>query len=201
MANVAHYGSPAGELSACIRAVGLADRSDLVKLELAGEPETLAAVVERGCGSRLAVGGTAEVRGAWWCAAAQDRVVVLAEPACRAALLTAVQAPGVKVADRSATWSAIALVGRLTGDVLTAVGAHADARLAPPFGQTAIAGLPVSLLLPSDRRALLVADADHESELWRRISAAGYEFGLSYVGVEAAVRYALVDVGLVRALP
>jgi len=34
----AHYGSPAGELSACVRAVGLGDRSDLGIFTLSGSP-------------------------------------------------------------------------------------------------------------------------------------------------------------------
>jgi len=49
----AHYGSPAGELAVCLRAVGLGDRSDLGKLLLDGGPSAIAGVVRRMTGVSL----------------------------------------------------------------------------------------------------------------------------------------------------
>ena len=39
------FGSVAGEVAVCLRAVGIADRSDLVKLDISGPAEDVAAVV------------------------------------------------------------------------------------------------------------------------------------------------------------
>ena len=56
---VAHYGSAAGELAACVSAVGLADRSDLAILQLDGPAPQLRHLSQRLAGSELAPGGAA----------------------------------------------------------------------------------------------------------------------------------------------
>lgn len=102
----AHYGSAAGELAVCIRAVGLADRSELGKLVLSGSEAGVAELVRRMTGAALAPAGVSISSEAWWCAAAPGHVIVLCDPRRRARLLAVlrIQArrlPGVEVSDCS----------------------------------------------------------------------------------------------------
>ena len=56
------FGSVAGELAACLRAVGVADCSDLVKLDVHGSAEAVAAAVTHVAGAVPATGGALHVR-------------------------------------------------------------------------------------------------------------------------------------------
>src|SRR5947209_366566 len=74
-----NYGSAAGELAVCLRAVGLVDRSELTKLELEGPPERLSALLLRLAGTDIAVGGVAPRPAITWCRADEDRAIVICE--------------------------------------------------------------------------------------------------------------------------
>jgi glycine cleavage system aminomethyltransferase T len=197
----AHYGSPAGELAVCVRAVGIADRSDLGKLVVTGRPDMVDEFVQRCAGASLAASGVAISAGAWWCAAAPDRVIVLCDPLRRAQLLevarmAARQHPGVQIDDRSRSLAAIAVAGRsLTGvlSALAALGPADDPRSAPPFGPVGIAGAEAFLLLQSDHRALFVTEAADADLVWHAVEQAGRPFGMGYVGTEALERFALLE--------
>jgi glycine cleavage system aminomethyltransferase T len=197
----AHYGSPAGELAVCVQAVGLADRSALTKLEITGQEDALAELVHRATGESIAPRGYVRSGGAWWCAASPDRIVVVAEPNGEplADSVRAIAPPGVEVTDRSAAWSAIGLVGRATLHVLAALGVTANPRLAPPFGPVCIADVRGELLLQSDRRAVVLVDADAAAAVWRAIDDAGRPYGMSCVGGEAVSRFELLERRLDRA--
>jgi glycine cleavage system aminomethyltransferase T len=196
----AHYGSPAGELAVCIRTVGLADRSDLGKLLVTGAPRAVAEVVPRLTRASLAPGGVWAAGGAWWCSASADRLIVLCEATRRARLLDVVRGearrvPGLEVSDTSDAWAAMALVGRAARRVLAALSDthHDDLRSARPFASGTIAGVAVRVLLQSDRRVLLLVDADDADRVWQAAEEAGRAFGLSCVGSEAIERFALLD--------
>jgi hypothetical protein len=194
----AHYGSPAGELAVCVRAVGLVDRSDLVKLAVTGRPAVLRELVRRASGMSLSPGGWAVGAGAYWCAVSDEIVLALAEPG-GASLPETLASADVVVADRSADWAAIGLVGEATLRVLGAVGVIGHPRLARPFGRSTVGGVPVDVLLQSDRRALVLVDRPVAAEVWQAIGAAGHRFGLSYVGAEAQSRFAILERTLERA--
>jgi glycine cleavage system aminomethyltransferase T len=190
-----HYGSTAGELAVCVQAVGLADRSDLVQLELSGASAPLAELVAACCGSLLVGGGCAFSDGAWWGAASSKRVLVLASPPS-GPLMEAIReraSAEIELTERSGEWAAMALVGRATLAVLSELGVVDDVRAATPFAVTAVRGTVVELLLESDSRALLLVHRDGAAEVWKAAEAAGREFGLSYVGVQAIGRYALLE--------
>jgi hypothetical protein len=192
----AHYGSPAGELAVCVRAVGLVDRSDLVKLAITGRRSSLAQLVRNAAGLSLSPGGWVQGSGAHWCAVSHGMVIALAEPeghAVRDTLAATDRMWDAAVADRSADWAAIGLVGEATLPVLAELGALGDPRAARPFGPAAIAGAPVDLLLQSDRRALVLVDRGAAAGVWRAIEVAGRPFGLSYVGAEAQRRFAILE--------
>ena len=194
----AHYGSPAGELAVCLRSVGIADRSDLGKLVVTGRPDAVADLVRRVAGAALLPAGVATSARAWWCAAGPDRVLVLCEATRRARLFgvlrtTARPLGDVRVEDATAALSVIAVLGRRAGEVLAALGLHDDPRSAPPFGRVRIAGEDVSVLLQSDRRALLVMARDSADRTWHAVEHAGRPYGISCVGLEAVERFSLVD--------
>ena len=197
----AHYGSPAGELAVCVQAVGLADRSDLSKLEVLGPPGAVSELVRRAAGAPVAARGYVLADGACWCAASAERVIVLGEPADGARLeaIRAVAPAGVQLVDRTPDWSAIALVGRATLHTLAALGALANPRLAAPFGEATVARERVELLLQSDRRALMLVDPVGAAAVWGAIEEAGRAFGLSCVGGEAVRRFELLERRLDRA--
>lgn len=196
---VVSYGSPPGELAVCLRAVGLADRSELTKLALSA-PAGLGELVERITGSRLAVGGALHAGGAWWCAASATRVLVLAEPIAgariRDRLRTETRHLALTVEDHSADWAAIELIGRRARKVLAALGIYGDTgdpRLVPPFTTRSVKGFDVVWLLQSDQRALALVPRDHAAATWRAIEDAGRAFDLSCVGEDAANRYRLLE--------
>lgn len=203
----AHYGSPAGELAVCLRAVGLADRSDLGKLMLDGGPSAVAGVVRRMTGVSLAPRGVCFSGRARWCAASPSRVIVVCEASARSHLLDMLRSqthtlPGVRVSDRTGDWAALAMVGPGAMRVLAALGVlgeDRDPRTAAPFTCACIAGAEVHVLLESDRQALLLVDGEDAAGVWRAVAEEGRQVGLSLVGTDALHRFSLLSrAGAVR---
>lgn len=199
-----NYGSAAGELAVCVRAVGLVDRSDLHTLVIEASPGQLQRVVPRLLGGPLAPGGMRFAGGAWWCGARPDQIIVVCEPrpAHRlAARLGASQQFAVGVSDQSTAWEAIELLGRATPDVLRALRVYGDAgdpRSVQPFSTGTVAGVGLMWLLDCDHRALALAPSESAGQVWRAIETAGRPFGISCVGWEAAARYAVLERTRVR---
>jgi glycine cleavage system aminomethyltransferase T len=189
----AHFGSPPAELATCLRAVGLADRSDLGVLTMSGPPASLADLVRHATGADLSVGGVVASAAAWWGRSCANEVLAVTEPSACARILTSLRMPtarlhGLQVRDASAETAAIALVGRRTAEVLAALGVlgpAGDPRRVPPFTTQIIGGAPVRLLLQHDRSALVLATTDTAPAVWGAIETAGHPFGLSLVGTEA----------------
>lgn len=200
---VIHYGSPAGELAVCVRAVGLLDRSELTKLVIEAPPAQLNHLVVRLAGGTVAMGGALYADGAWWCGAAEGRVLVVSEPQVGKRLLERLRAPNLHqvataVRDRSSDWAAIALLGRNAGKVLRALGVYGtsgDPRRVSPFTAGTVGGVDGFWLLESDSRALALVPDAFAGTAWRAIEQAGRPFGISCVGIEAARRYSLFERG------
>jgi glycine cleavage system aminomethyltransferase T len=188
-----HFGSPAGELAACLRGVGLADRSDLGVLRITAAPARVSELAERISGSAPAIGGVVATADVWWCRESGERLVAVAEPAARARLLAWLRTPGprlhgVEVDDLSAGTAAIAVVGLRAAEVLAALGAlgpAGDPRKVSPFSAETIDGVPVQLLLQSDRRALLLVGTDDAAHVWHAVESAGRPYALSLIGTDA----------------
>jgi glycine cleavage system aminomethyltransferase T len=189
----AHYGSPAGELAVCVRGAGLADRSDLTKLELRGDPAVVDDLVQAIAGISPVPGGCAIAGGTWLCARSPGELIALVEPTgdCMLEAWVDRSGAGFSVADRSDDLAAIGLVGRAAPAVLSALGLLADLRAAAPFSRVHVEGVDADLLLQSDARALLLTDASRARELWAAVETAGKPLGLSYVGSEALRRFAV----------
>ena len=129
----AHFGSPGGEIALCGTAVGLADRSDLGKLELRGEAGALETLVGQLTGGqvvpgeallaaqRLVVLGLARARDRDLRRRAHRRC---APPSARPARWT----PGVTVTDLTPRLAALGLIGPATDELL----AELSGSLGPP---------------------------------------------------------------------
>jgi glycine cleavage system aminomethyltransferase T len=197
---VAHYGSAAGELAACVSHVGLADCSELTKLVLDGPPQQLAQLTRRMAGTELAPGGATFSAGAWWCAESAERMIVVSDPQIGGRLALQLHAcgsrhPSVSLVDHSEDWAALAVVGRRARPLLAQLGVYGDAgdpRRAAPLTAHAVTGADVLWLLESDSRALALVPRAHAAAVWQAIDRAGQTFGISAVGREAIARYALI---------
>jgi glycine cleavage system aminomethyltransferase T len=197
---VAHYGSPAGELAACVSAVGLADRSELTKLVLEGPPAQLQHLAQRLTGHEVAPGGAVLSGDAWWCAERPDRMLVVCDPRLGDRLQAVLAArvarrSAVHLADSSADLAALALVGRHASALLAELGVYGTSgnpRHVPPLTAHAVTGADVLWLLESDDKALALTAVDQAPAVWHRIEHAGQRFGLCAVGHEALDRYALI---------
>jgi glycine cleavage system aminomethyltransferase T len=206
---VVNYGSAAGELAACVSAAGLADRSEMTKLELTASRATLDAVVSHATGGAVAPGGALLAGAAWWCGLAAERLIVLSDPETGRRLHDRLQArtvqhPDLRLADRTAEWSAIEVVGRRAGEVLHALGVygtHGDPRQTPPLTAGRAGEVPALWLLESDHRALAVVPRERACEAWRAIDHAGQRCGICCVGQDAVARYTLLERRLIRSTP
>jgi glycine cleavage system aminomethyltransferase T len=202
-----NFGSSAAELAVCVRTVGLVDRSDLRVLALEAPPAQLSALMTRVAGAIVSPGGLVSGAGAWWCGETNDRVVVVCDQRTAARLagaLRTVAARHVSVSERSEELTAIGLLGRNTGQVLSALGVYGgsgDPREAKPFSRGTIDGIPSWWLLQSDCRALALLAPEQAGRAWLAIERAGRAHGLSCVGQEAAARYTLMERLRPAALP
>src|SRR3954464_9476609 len=104
----ASFGSTAAEEAACLRSVGMADRSDRETLELRGTPSALEDAL-------VALGERA-----WYSFIAADRAIARCEDA--AACITALSGVAdVTVHDRTPVYAAIGLVGPRAHEMLSQV--------------------------------------------------------------------------------
>lgn len=184
----AGYTSEGTERAACSRAVGLADRSHLTKLELQTGPDGAAglrALVERLSGATPTPGRAEFAAGAWWCPLTPTRLLVLGEPAALRGLALTGQDLAVTVADVTAGFAAVSLLGPRGRDVLARVSAldlrAADTGTLMPGSVARVAGLVVC----ERRDALLIlVGSAHAQYLWETLTDAGTPLGLQPVGLD-----------------
>jgi glycine cleavage system aminomethyltransferase T len=202
----AHFGSPTGELAVCARAVGMADRSALGKLELRGYPEALDQVVSYLTDGQLEPNEVLCVDGVQWCSASPDRVFALCKPGdlfeLSERLHSAVRlAPGALLTDETDDLAALALLGPAAPSVVAALGAWDLETVAlprPSFAAVTLDGLPVFLLEESSSRFLILVESEYAERLWDLLERVGRRFGLACVGCEAADRFAVIERQLER---
>ena len=189
----AHFGSPAGELALCETAVGMADRSDLGKLELRGEPSALEQLVGQLSGGSVAPGDALLADGAWWCALSPTHVLALCDAGqtgrLRSAAHDAVRwTPGASATDVTPRYAAIGLFGPRTPDVLAEL-ADTEPPLGaveePAFDALRLAAVPALLLRGTPSSAVALTEAARASVLWTEIERAGRESGIGHVGADA----------------
>jgi glycine cleavage system aminomethyltransferase T len=197
---VIDYGSAAGELAACVSAVGLASCSELTKLVVQAPSIGAREHLYRVAGGVMAPGGARFESGIWWGATGEDEAIALAEPGLGETLRDRLQAApareaGVRVQDRSTEWAAIAVVGRRVDEVLADLGVYGDAgdpRRVSPVTAHGVARVGVLWLLQSSHRAVALMPQAGGAAVWRAIEGAGRRSGICAVGKDALSRYALL---------
>jgi glycine cleavage system aminomethyltransferase T len=190
MTAVAHYGSVATELAICRKTAGLADRSELGRLELTGREPWIEHALAHAIGPGVPRPGRAARLGdTWCCRVAPDRALIVAPaPALarwrRLAREAVVAGHPIACADVSAATTAASLVGPSAAAVL---------RLAAlPYG-TEVGDLAaadgVIVLRDGPQQFLVLAGAP----IWDTLLDAGRPLGLSPVGSDAIVRLRAVS--------
>jgi glycine cleavage system aminomethyltransferase T len=116
---VTDYGDTAAELDACRESVGVADLSQLGKLELHGEPGSVSTIVAELTGGAVAPGKATLHEGVWWCPMTMGRVLALSPPErtaeVRALLEAAASAASfASVVEMTSAYGSNALAGPLS---------------------------------------------------------------------------------------
>lgn len=189
----AHFGSPGGELALCETAVGLADRSDLGKLELRGEAGAIEQLVGQLSGGQVSPGDALLAEGTWWCAVSHEHVLALCDAGETGRVHAAAHAAvrwtrGATVADVTPRFAALGLLGPGTATVL---GELSDSE--PPLGDAEtpafdvlrLAAVPAMLLRDAPGRAVVLTEAARAAALWTEVERAGREAGIGKVGADA----------------
>jgi glycine cleavage system aminomethyltransferase T len=190
------YGSAAGELAGCLNGVGIASRSELTKLELTAPAANLDRVLTTLLDRPLPRGGILLSRAVGWFRIDDRRLVALCDPAHGERLrgrleFWTMRDPSLTLSDRTEAWSAIAVLGRRTDEVLSALGVYGrggDPRSVAPVTRTPDDPDTTWLLCGGDY-ALALTPSPSAVALWRRIAAAGRSWGMCAVGHEALGRY------------
>jgi heterotetrameric sarcosine oxidase gamma subunit len=191
----ANFGSAATEMAVCVKHVGLAVRSDLDAVEIAGSEPWLSHFLAEALGGRVPdLGEAVPAAGAWCCRVAPDRAIVVgpwsaATRWARIVRRAVVTGAALGATDRSEAATALTLVGPRAARLLADAGLQPDL---PVRGvrESWFAGAPVLLLREAADRFLLVLDADAAVDTWQELFEAGRALGLSMVGAEALQRLA-----------
>jgi glycine cleavage system aminomethyltransferase T len=166
----AHFGSPPGEVAACQRAAGIADRFDRSTLEITGDPDAVDRVVEAVTHRPPSRPQGVGAGHAWWCRIAPERVVLRCEAGyvdeCRDAVAAA--ADGVEWQDLTERFVGIEVIGRRAEKLLAA------------------AAVDGPMVLHESRDAWeILAPPDAARELWTRLHEAGRPLEAVSVGLDA----------------
>ena len=186
------FGDPEAEAAACRTSVGVADRSELDKLELTGSGEALAASAHAELGAEgwetaAPKPGTARrAAGAWWCPITPNRLMVIAEAGGTDALGSRLQR--ASVVDVTTQLGVIALVGPRARDVLarvTALDVRPGRLPEGGFRPGSIARTPGMLLRERGDSFLVFFGAAYAEYMWTVLLDGAGPLGGRAVGTEA----------------
>ena len=172
------YGSAAGELAACMNAVGVASRAELTKLELTAPGPNLERVIDGLLGVPLLPGGSHQTRAVGWYRPDGGRLIALCEAEQAERLrgrleFWMLRDPAVALHDRTDEWAAIAVIGRRTRLLLGELGVYGpsrDPRAVPPVTRTA--DDPETCVAAARRRRRV---GDHAPRIGNRAVATDHE--------------------------
>ena len=194
-----HYGSAAGELSVCVSAVGLVDRSDLFKLEIQTPGDRTSA--ELSCAwpapsyipaarsGPTAHGGVGPPPVGSWCSLTAAPVAGWSSDCgstrcitrCAASTIARPSLPGSGCWPRSPGGARRG--GRVRPVRRSATGGAVRLAARSPASASRGCWSPIAARSPW-------STASRAADVWRAIELAGRPFGISCVGQEAAGRYA-----------
>jgi hypothetical protein len=185
---VANYGSVPGEISVCMKSVGLADRSDLGTLELRASGSLL----DRALASRLgdpppAPGTARRLRSVWYLRLDPRRTLLVGPHRALASgpmIGKGTDRSELACKDIGATVAIISVVGPRAGRLLAAAGLPDDlasGALGRDPGDPSV----IAILRESQRRILVLVKAGLVDAAWSRLLAAGEPLGAAFVGCDA----------------
>ncbi|MEA2320624.1 MAG: Aminomethyltransferase folate-binding domain [Solirubrobacteraceae bacterium] len=191
----AHYGSVATEIAVCRKAVGLAFRTELRVLELAGREPWLERLLSRAHGGIDPRPGTAAVAaGTWCCRLDQHHALVVGASGAverwrRVAREAVIGGSPITATELTDAWSPMSLIGPKAGRLLDVAGLPTDL---PVHGlrTTTLAGVETLVLRTAADHWLLLVDSAGDSEACHALFEGGRPVGLSLVGSEAVGRLA-----------
>jgi glycine cleavage system aminomethyltransferase T len=185
---VANYGSIPGEIAVCMKAVGLADRSDLGTLELRAEQTLLDRVLTARLGDPpVAPGSARRLRDVWYVRLdARRTLLVGTHRALESGPMLGTQAErgDLTIRDIGASVAIVSLIGPRALRLLAAAGLP-DALVVGAVARDPSDSSVLAILRESQRRVLIVAKTAGIDALWSRVLAAGEPLGAAFVGAEA----------------
>lgn len=185
---VASYGSVPGEISVCMKSVGLADRSDLGALELRAST----ALLDRALADRLgdppvAPGAARRLRNVWYLRLDARRTLLVGPHAALASgpmIGKGADRAELSCKDIGATLAMISIVGPRAGRLLAAADLPDDLAIGA-VGRDPREPSVVAVLRESQRRVLMLVKGSAADATWARLLAAGEPLGAAFVGCDA----------------
>lgn len=185
---VANYGSVAGEIAACMKSVGLSDRSDYGVLELRGDRELLdRALIDRLGDPPLAVGSGRRLRSVWYLRVHARRTLLVGPHAALAS-----GPPIGRGRDRSdlphrdigTSLALVGIIGPRAARLLAAAGLPGALSVGAVDAGAGDRNV-VAIVRQSQRRYLALVPAEAADDFWGRLLAAGKPLGAAFVGYDA----------------
>jgi len=191
---VALYGSVQGEIAACMKSVGLADRSDLGTLELRGATSLLDRALSDRLGDPPLAPGTAHRLGRVWYLRLDSRRALLvgthAALASRPSIGRGRDRGELAHNDIGSNVSIISVIGPRVGRLLGGAGLPADLPMGA-VGRDPTDASVLAILREGQRRVLILVRRPAVDALWHRLLAAGEPLEAAFVGCDAL---ALLDI-------
>src|SRR4051794_29155434 len=185
---VANYGSIPGEIAVCMKAVGLADRSDLGTLELRAEQTLLDRVLTARLGDpAVAPGSARRLRDVWFVRLDARRTLLVGPHRALASgpmLGAQAERSDLTIRDIGASIAIVSLIGPRALRLLGAAG------LPDALAIGAVARDPndpsvLAVVRETQRRVLVIVKASGVDAMWTRLLTAGEPLGAAFVGAEA----------------
>lgn len=191
-----HFGSAAGELAACSRAVGLLDRSDLDVHLARGSRGAIDQLTEAELGAPLPAGALLASGETWWGRATPEQAILVCgadvSPRLQARLQVAARrCAGLELLGREQAPVAIGVIGRATGALLGELGIAVPARRSGQVLRHALGDVEASWMLLAQELALALVPPRQAVAAWQEIERAGRALGLVHVGAEAGERFCI----------
>jgi glycine cleavage system aminomethyltransferase T len=185
---VALYGSVQGEIAACMKSVGLADRSDLGTLELRGETSLMDRALAAHLGDPPPGPGTARrLRSVWYLRLDARRALLVGTPPALASgrsIGKGRDRAELAHKDIGSTVSTISVIGPRVGRLLGVAGLPDDLAIGA-VGRDPDDASVLAILREGQRRVLILVRRAAVDALWHRLLAAGEPLEAAFVGCDA----------------
>jgi len=183
-----HYGSTPGEISVCMKSVGLADRSDLGTLELRASASLMDRVLAGRLGDPAIAAGTARrLRHVWYLRLDARRTLLVGTHASLASgplIGKPSEQAELVCKDIGSSVAMISVIGPRTGRLMGAAQLP-DSLAIGAIGRDPSDASVLAILRESQRRILVIVRAEAVDAMWQRLLVAGEPLGAAFVGHDA----------------